>query len=446
MNVRLLLLESTILFLSREAFRRACLSKTVNHNWTQVINLLWLTVPLCCILSAIFGWIWLTVLEIPDPAITRHYTIGVWTIIISCILEMLIEPLDLVSQAFLFVKLRVVLDTIHVLLRTCIFISIVVLWPEGAVVAFSVAQISTVIVHIAGFLIYFSHYINERNNSKEDDAKSDFPFTSMTQFLPQIPEGQAVVDWNLCILTWTFMKQGVMKQVLTEGERYIMTLFSVLTFSEQGVFDIVNNLGSLAARLLFRPIEDNAYFYFSQRVHRDTPLPEQSLAQITEASTVLRQLLRTVASIGLVILVFGQAYARLALLLYGGSRLATGLAPWLLRAHSMAILFIAVNGTTEGYSLATMDASQLNRFNKWMVILSIGFLFVSWLLTTLFGSLGFILANCCNMAARITHSIIFIKKQYEKTYFNPLAGLIPGKRFLSTLVFSFIVTISSEVS
>lgn len=43
MNVRLLLLESTILFLSREAFRRACLSKTTEHNWPQVINLIWLT-------------------------------------------------------------------------------------------------------------------------------------------------------------------------------------------------------------------------------------------------------------------------------------------------------------------------------------------------------------------------------------------------------------------
>jgi oligosaccharide translocation protein RFT1 len=43
MNVRLLLLESTILFLSREAFRRACLTMTKEHNWAQVINLLWMT-------------------------------------------------------------------------------------------------------------------------------------------------------------------------------------------------------------------------------------------------------------------------------------------------------------------------------------------------------------------------------------------------------------------
>lgn len=42
-NVRLLLLESTVLFLSREAFRRACLTDTVHHNWRRVINLIWLS-------------------------------------------------------------------------------------------------------------------------------------------------------------------------------------------------------------------------------------------------------------------------------------------------------------------------------------------------------------------------------------------------------------------
>lgn len=87
---------------------------------------------------------------------------------------------------------------------------------------------------------------------------------------------QSTINHDLARLTWSFFKQGIMKQILTEGERYIMTLFSVLTFSEQGVYDIVNNLGSLAARFLFRPIEESAYFYFSQMVARDTTIQEQN--------------------------------------------------------------------------------------------------------------------------------------------------------------------------
>lgn len=43
MNVRLLLLESTILFLSKEPFSKACLTDTKSHNWAQVINQIWLS-------------------------------------------------------------------------------------------------------------------------------------------------------------------------------------------------------------------------------------------------------------------------------------------------------------------------------------------------------------------------------------------------------------------
>ena len=77
-------------------------------------------------------------------------------------------------------------------------------------------------------------------------------------------------------LTLSFLKQGVTKQILTEGERYVMTLFSVMSFNQQGIYDVVNNLGSLAARFLFRPIEDSLYFYFSQSIRRDVAIKDQN--------------------------------------------------------------------------------------------------------------------------------------------------------------------------
>lgn len=57
-----------------------------------------------------------------------------------------------------------------------------------------------------------------------------------------------VLNTNLCILTISFIKQCIVKQILTEGERYVMTISPVLTFSQQSMYDIINNLGSLAAR------------------------------------------------------------------------------------------------------------------------------------------------------------------------------------------------------
>lgn len=60
------------------------------------------------------------------------------------------------------------------------------------------------------------------------------------------------MNQDLCILSYSFLKQSVVKQILTEGERYVMTMSPVLTFSQQSMYDIVNNLGSLAARFVLR--------------------------------------------------------------------------------------------------------------------------------------------------------------------------------------------------
>ena len=55
-----------------------------------------------------------------------------------------------------------------------------------------------------------------------------------------------------------------------------MTFFSVLTFADQGVYDVINNLGSLAARFIFLPIEESAYLLFSQILERGKLAKEQT--------------------------------------------------------------------------------------------------------------------------------------------------------------------------
>ena len=55
-----------------------------------------------------------------------------------------------------------------------------------------------------------------------------------------------------------------------------MTFFGVLTFADQGVYDVINNLGSLAARFIFLPIEESAYLLFSQILERGKLAKEQT--------------------------------------------------------------------------------------------------------------------------------------------------------------------------
>ena len=64
-------------------------------------------------------------------------------------------------------------------------------------------------------------------------------------------------------------------KLLTEGERYIMSLFNLVSYKDQGIFDIINNLGSLLPRLIFSTLEESAYAYFQQTLARTKTTSDQ---------------------------------------------------------------------------------------------------------------------------------------------------------------------------
>lgn len=451
MNVRLLLLESTILFLSREPFNRACLGQKDEFSWSHIINQIWLSVPLCCVLSLVFVYIWLNWLPLGSQEYAFQYTFGCWSVALSCVLELCAANMVLVAQLFCFIKLKVALDTLHILVRTVLFLSIIIYDRSSALIAFSIAQVGSIGTIVLSYYIFFYWYIKNRPLYAKGALKrkfvpdtilqrlysnmDDFHFTSLRDFLPKyLGSMNKTFNKKLSTLTISFAKQGVVKQLLTEGEKYVMSVSPVMSFSEQATYDVVNNLGSLAARFIFRPIEDSSYFYFTQTVSRDLPLHKQDHNKIQESCTVLSQVCKTVGSIGLVVLVFGQSYARTLLTLYGGEAfVASGLPVQLLRSHCLAIVLLAINGVTECYTFATMNSAQLNSYNYLMVFFSISFLFLSYVLTYIFGPVGFIISNCINMFARIMHSVHFISHKYKDTGYKPLEGLNVGKMFLLTL-------------
>ena len=218
-----------------------------------------------------------------------------------------------------------------------------------------------------------------------------------------------------------------------------------LFFSEQATYDVVNNMGSLAARFIFRPIEDSSYFYFTQTIARGVPLKEQNDKKVTEACDVLSNVCRCVVSIGLLGFVFGQSYAGTLLYLYGGADFVEGGLPeTLLRWHCLAIVLLAMNGVTEGYMFATSTTKEIDKYNYYMAIFSVTFLLLSYQLTNMLGPVGFILANCCNMSFRIAYSLFYIENQYKDVDGKPLFGFLPGKFYSLVLIIMGIICKISE--
>ncbi len=73
----------------------------------------------------------------------------------------------------------------------------------------------------------------------------------------------------------------------------------------------------------------------------------------------------------------------------------------LLRAHCVCVLLLGVNGVGEAYAFAAMSRRRLDGHNRVLVGLTVLFLGLSWLLSRRFGAVGFVAANCANMALRI---------------------------------------------
>lgn len=149
------------------------------------------------------------------------------------------------------------LNLIHIGARTLVFLPLVLWSPSNSVHAFSAAQMVGTVAVVVGYYGYFHSYLKH-------SAPPNFPFGSLRDLMPRF-DMQQWLHRPLAWLTWSLAKTMAVKQLLTEGERYVMTISGVLSLTQQGVYETVNNLGTLPARLLFRPIEENCYFYFAQQ-------------------------------------------------------------------------------------------------------------------------------------------------------------------------------------
>ncbi|XP_042309278.1 protein RFT1 homolog isoform X2 [Sceloporus undulatus] len=422
-NVRLMLLYSTIVFLAREAFRRACLSGSTRRNWTKTFNLLWLTVPLGVCWSLFLGWVWLDILEVPDENAVPHYNFGVVVFGLSAVIELLGEPFWVLAQVHLFVRLKVIAESLSIICKCFLTVILVVLYPHWGLYIFSLAQLVYTSILVLCYVTYFMKFLGS-----PEATKKSFPVTRMVSILPNFGEDEEFVNWKEARLTWSFFKQSFLKQVLTEG-----------------VYDIVNNLGSLTARFIFLPIEESFYIYFAKVLERGKDIKLQKQDDISMAAAVLESLLKLVLLIGLTITVFGYAYSQLALDFYGGSMLSVGSGPSLLRCYSLYVLLIAVNGVTECFTFASMCKEEVDRYNVVMLALSFIFLCMSYFLTHWQGSIGFIFANCFNMGIRIAHSIHYIYRYFEESPYRPLKGLLISPLLTVVYVISGITTGVSEV-
>lgn len=362
---------------------------------------------------------------------------------------MLAEAPSLVAQIFQFIRLRVVLEFLLMAVKLMVLVYAVSFAPESVVQVWAYGHLLSSIIYTLGFYTAFALILKYGNNKSPTSCEHNkltssgghnshqlLPFDNVGHLLPTLsPEGHYKIHERYKDVAISFLGQGIMKQMLTEGERYLMTFFNLLSLSQQGTYDVISNLGSLACRFIFRPVEENAYFFFSQQWQRGVLWKEQDSKSRENVRIGLYRLLRISLLIGIVILIFGYSYSDLLLTLYGGNKLSGDGGTSLLRAQCLLVACFAVNGITECFARTVMTEDQINRFNLNLVYLSCVYLAATWAFTLTLGPVGTVLANAANIGIRICISLAIIKSTFQDCRMEtPVNGLFPDTDMLFLLL------------
>lgn len=264
--------------------------------------------------------------------------------------------------------------------------------------------------------------------------------------------------------------QRLRSAAISTGTDCIACRIALSTYSAHvaGVYGEVQNLGSLAVRLVFWPVETSAFRVFSRRsaatpgsqsadadqsavprtnaadspqpgdpatasaadppasrVRRrasgdgqGTPQQQTEPANDTAAATaidnvrnlpLLQALHRFVLLVAAVAAVFGPNYAFTAVHILLSWRWSASEAPALLASYSLFLSTLAVNGVTEAYAHARMSGAELARANGFLAVVTAAQAAAIVAARALgLGSHALVALDAASMVARIAYSYRFV--------------------------------------
>lgn len=251
-------------------------------------------------------------------------------------------------------------------------------------------------------------------------------------------------------LAATMWGQGLVKYFLTQGDSLLMGV--LVGVDVQGVYALANNYGSLAARLVFQPVEESSRNYFSRLLSAgdvveaeekaavvqggrssnsgdslsekkpddlktkddDNNHSKQTNAALTTASTTLTRLLRIYTFFTLPLLVLGPPAAPLLLTLVAGSHWTAAGAGTALAAYIYYIPLLALNGLLEAFVASVASERDVVAQSAWMAGFFAAFAGCAWVSLGVWGmgAMGIVAANGVNMALRIVWAVVYSRRWF----------------------------------
>ncbi|KAF5353438.1 hypothetical protein D9756_008112 [Leucocoprinus leucothites] len=381
------LILSTILFLSREGVRTTIL-RAKSHG-PKELNLSFLPIAAGVPLAGTIAWAYVKYAgeELKTRAFFRE-AVGIYAL--AAVVELLTEPFHNLSMVQLKTNVRVKAEGSGITAKSVVTF-LVLLYDSRkvdgqgklALLAFALGQLAYSFACLAVYLGYLGVNTLRPRISDKDTG---------------------LVDSRLLRLSATMTLQSIVKHVLTEGDKLILSWFSPL--QDQGGYALAVNYGSLIARIVFQPIEEVMRLYFSKTFAQGT----KAKSAVRDAASALTSLVSVQLELSMFFLAFGTAYLPVLLPILLPPRYMATSAPQILAAWIWYIPVLAVNGGLEGFVASVAGPGELNRQSKWMVAFSVVFIASAISLYRLgFGDASLVYANIVNLLARIVFATSFTK-------------------------------------
>jgi len=358
---------------------------------------------------------------------------------VAAFIELIAEPLYILATARLLFGVRVACEALATVAKNAITLVLLLNWKVGPALAFSWGQLGYSVATLVGFGTYFALTPTSARSSARRSNNQNGSKPNKTSYKLEL-------DQDILRISGTFSLQAGGKLLLAEGSKAVLAAATPL--QEQGVYGLVNNLGSLIVRTLFQPYEEIAFVAFSRAPSSISSPPSISTVAAAKAkrerAVLLSTLCRGASFLGGLAAAFGPAYSYLALWLLYGSRWAESGAPAALALYSCYVALLAVNGILEAFVHAVADQRGLHQANIVLVVVSVLHMGLSVVAVNTAGAAGLLVADAINMALRIFYCLWF-----TGIFFSSIGGLgavtlIPKQGTRVALLTSLIITLASQ--
>ncbi|KAL6739824.1 hypothetical protein Aduo_013232 [Ancylostoma duodenale] len=299
-NVRLTLLYNTVLFLTREPMRKANILRT---SLPCFVNIIWLSPLICISLSVFCTAFW--------SLFSSNHDVP-WLILLafplSAVIESLAEPFAVISLRFSLTGHFAIAQSLLILLQRVFVLVLITTTPMYHLDIFAYAQVLSSIAYLLFHYIAFLRY--SRLSMPELSS-----FAGFRSFFPQPGHG---FDHEALSAIGTLFTHSILKQLMTDGSAYVMTFTELLSLKSQAVYDAVEKVGSLVARIVLTPLEEMCFAYFSNAINKNSKMFMKSTESHDSLVENFSITLHVASVVGIVVSVFGIPYSPLAVFLYGG--------------------------------------------------------------------------------------------------------------------------------